>query len=81
MSLFVLQMQFIYSTLLHCFLAGKDLWIYVEDQDMVNMETELSENPICLFVYISKLPLYECHLQCFQFREGFSLLLEFSSHV
>jgi len=48
---------------------------------MVNMETELSENLICLFVYISKLPLYECHLQYFQFREGFSLLLEFSSHV
>ena len=48
---------FIYSTLLHCFLAAKDMWIYVEDQDMVNMETELSENLRCLFVYISKLPL------------------------
>jgi len=34
-----------------------DLWIYVEDQDVVDMETVSSENLRRLFMYISKLPL------------------------
>ena len=49
------------------------VWFFWLIQGLVNMETELSENLRCLFVYISKLPLYECHLQCFQLREGFSV--------
>ncbi|OEL35306.1 hypothetical protein BAE44_0003671 [Dichanthelium oligosanthes] len=34
-----------------------DLWIYVEDQDVVDVETVSSENLRRLFMYISKLPL------------------------
>ncbi|XP_062200752.1 E3 ubiquitin-protein ligase AIRP2-like isoform X3 [Phragmites australis] len=34
-----------------------DLWIYVEDQDVVDMETVSRENLSRLFMYISKLPL------------------------
>ncbi|CAN6287824.1 unnamed protein product [Urochloa humidicola] len=34
-----------------------DLWIYVEDQDVVDMETVLKQNLNRLFLYISKLPL------------------------
>lgn len=34
-----------------------DLWIYVEDQDVVDLETVSSENLKRLFMYISKLPL------------------------
>uniref|UniRef100_A0A0D9XL57 RING-type domain-containing protein n=1 Tax=Leersia perrieri TaxID=77586 RepID=A0A0D9XL57_9ORYZ len=34
-----------------------DLWIYVEDQDVVDMETVSRENLRRLFMYINKLPL------------------------
>ncbi|KAL6883522.1 hypothetical protein ACP4OV_010936 [Aristida adscensionis] len=34
-----------------------DLWIYVEDQDVVDMETVARENLRRLFMYIGKLPL------------------------
>jgi hypothetical protein len=34
-----------------------DLWIYVEDQDVVDMENVSSEKLRWQFVYISKLPL------------------------
>lgn len=33
-----------------------DLWIYVEDQDVVDMENVSSEKLRWQFVYISKLP-------------------------
>lgn len=34
-----------------------DLWIYVEDQDVVDLETVSRENLRRLFMYINKLPL------------------------
>ena len=37
-----------------CVYVGVIFWLI---QGLVNMETELSENLRCLFVYISKLPL------------------------